>query len=102
MSGAAKKYESLSKMVCGIGSEERYKEGRRGDDIEVDAMGQDLELNVERYYEEPAAEPQYSEQQWSDWTTTREATLEEARNQIKELETEVDWLGKGGSKCAEG
>ena len=48
--GAAKTYEALSNMVCGIGNEERYKEGRRGDDMEVDAFGKDFETNVKRYY----------------------------------------------------
>ena len=83
-------------MVCGIGNEERHKVFHPRDDMEVDAIGRDVETNVKRFYEEPTPVPQYNEQQWSDWTTTCKATLEEARSHLKEFETEVDWLGKGG------
>ena len=44
----------------------------------------------------------HGEEELAEWTSNRAATLEDAENQVKESEMQVDWRGKGAGEGTKG
>ena len=99
MPGAVKTYDSLSTMLCALGDNERYNEMARQDNMDLDSAQREEHPEMFR----PAGDQeQYTEHEWKIYADEKAKDLDELRQQLKDTETEVNWLGKGGKRSTKG